>query len=304
MRKSPIWRGDELVSAFLWLALLASLSSASTVGTAPQQETDPPRYSTLVDSQIERLKNEVERTRALVENGTLARTRLKEAEERLADAEDEGKLATTLYGSTPVEKFTEQQADAMMTAARHRVDRQSALVEERRTLLEGGAISQSEFEAFTAELETRRQVLVLAQNRLKLLQDLRQMAEAEKRLERITGPSPGTLQNSMIRFAGNGAFSLADVPTITAQFSRKFHHQLPVSALGQTLLHESLGLDHRNRVDVALSPDSPEGLWLRSLLEKLRVPYLAFRNAVAGAATAPHIHIGVESTRLRVLDRR
>ncbi len=102
----------------------------------------------------------------------------------------------------------------------------------------------------------------------------------------------------MIRYDGNGHFDLNDMPAITAEYQRKFGQPLPVSAFGQTLLHRSMGLDHRNRVDVALNPDSVEGVWLRRLLERLHIPYLAFRSAVVGAATAPHIHIGPGSTRL------
>ena len=77
----------------------------------------------------------------------------------------------------------------------------------------------------------------------------------------------------------------------------EFHHTLRVSALGPTLVHQSMGLDNRNRVDVALNPDEAEGLWLRRFLERLHVPYLAFRSALPRAATAPHIHIGTGSTR-------
>lgn len=61
-----------------------------------------------------------------------------------------------------------------------------------------------------------------------------------------------------------------------------------------------MGLDHRGRVDVALTPDSVEGLWLRRLLENMRIPYLAFKGALAGAATGPHIHIGLGSSRLAI----
>jgi hypothetical protein len=39
------------------------------------------------------------------------------------------------------------------------------------------------------------------------------------------------------------------------------------------------------------------------LLERLQTPYLAFRSAVVGAATAPHIHIGTGSTRLKLAQR-
>jgi hypothetical protein len=80
-------------------------------------------------------------------------------------------------------------------------------------------------------------------------------------------------------------------------FISKFGRTLPVSAFGQTRLHSRLGFDHRNSVDVALSPDSLEG---RALLGKLRgfgVPFIAFRKAIRGVATGAHIHVGRPSPR-------
>lgn len=251
-----------------------------------------PQYSTLIDAKIQRLEADLAKTRDLVEKGILPRTQVAEAQERLDDARDEGVLARTLYGSIPMERFTEQQASEMLGAAQRRIDRRTTELEARRKLLESGAISRGELDAFEDDLNNRRQVLTLAQNRAKLLDELKRMAETESRLQ------INPLARTMIRYNGNGSFSLADLPAISSQFERRFHRPLPVSAMGQTLLHQSLGLDHRNRVDVAVVPGSPEGMWLRALLEKLHVPYLAFNSAVAGAATAPHLHIGPESTRL------
>ncbi len=190
----------------------------------------------------------------------------------------------------------------MLEAAQRRVDRQAKLVEERKMLLDNGVLARSEFAVFQDELDSRRRVLELAQNRMKLLEDLRQMAETEQRLERAVQEN-AALRNVIIRYDGNGRFSLGDLPTISGEFEKRFHHSLPISALGQTLVHQSMGLDHRNRVDVALNPDQPEGVWLRRFLESLHVPYLAFRSAVMGAATAPHIHIGTGSTHLKLAQR-
>jgi len=50
---------------------------------------------------------------------------------------------------------------------------------------------------------------------------------------------------------------------------------------------------------VALDPDEPQGVWLRHYLQKLRVPYYAFRSALRGRSTGPHIHIGPPSEPLR-----
>ena len=81
-------------------------------------------------------------------------------------------------------------------------------------------------------------------------------------------------------------------------FAERFGKPLPVSANGETAVHRALGFDHRGRVDVAVQPDQPEGVWLRQFLTENRIPYFAFRQAVPGKATGAHIHIGPMSTRL------
>jgi hypothetical protein len=48
-------------------------------------------------------------------------------------------------------------------------------------------------------------------------------------------------------------------------------------------------------MDVAVHPDSAEGHWLLSYLRRAGIPFIAFRSAVAGAATGAHIHIGQPS---------
>ena len=58
-----------------------------------------------------------------------------------------------------------------------------------------------------------------------------------------------------------------------------------------------MGFDHTGRVDVALHPDDLEGFFLIEVLESWGIPYIAFRSAVPGQATGPHIHIGNPSPR-------
>jgi hypothetical protein len=266
-------------------------------------DTPAATYDALSASRLARAQTEVTRIEALVEQGTLPKSRLEEARSELADAQDDVILARTLYGQPRIEDMSIDNAKAMVEAAQRRVDRQSNIVSERRTLLEAGILARSEFAVFQDELDSRKRVLSLAQNRMKLLEDLRQMADQEQRLERAARFNTPGLADVMIRYDGNGQFDLSDLTTISSEFQKHFHHALPISALGQTRVHQSMGLDHRNRVDVALNPDQTEGVWLRHLLERLRVPYLAFRGAVAGAATAPHIHIGLGSTRLKLAQR-
>ena len=87
----------------------------------------------------------------------------------------------------------------------------------------------------------------------------------------------------------------ADVRKAEQAFMRQFGKLLPVSAIGETALHRSLGFDHRGRVDVALHPDDPEGLWLRGYLMEQGIPFYAFRGSLQGKATGAHIHIGPAS---------
>ena len=42
--------------------------------------------------------------------------------------------------------------------------------------------------------------------------------------------------------------------------------------------------------------------WLLAYLQKHDIPYYAFRTALPGRATGPHIHLGPGSTRLRAAD--
>lgn len=97
---------------------------------------------------------------------------------------------------------------------------------------------------------------------------------------------------------GAGKWKLSDAGKVEEFFVGKFKKPLPLSAFGQSDLHTRWGWDHRNGMDVGLHPDSTEG---RALIEFLRtesIPFLAFRGAIPGVATGPHIHIGNRSPRI------
>lgn len=123
---------------------------------------------------------------------------------------------------------------------------------------------------------------------------------AEEEMERLPAVALGGYDETatLIRYNGGTNWSLAQVGKIKAFFLERFGYPLPVSALGQSLTHERLGLDHRDAVDVAVRPDSPQGRALMVYLRKHSIPFLAFRNAVRGVATGAHIHIGRRSLRL------
>jgi hypothetical protein len=102
----------------------------------------------------------------------------------------------------------------------------------------------------------------------------------------------------VIRYNGKANWSVASLGLVQSFFSAHFGHALPVSALGQTATHNRLGFDHRHAVDVALHPDSTQGRALINFLQNQGITFIAFRAAVPGSATGPHIHIGAGSRRL------
>ena len=102
----------------------------------------------------------------------------------------------------------------------------------------------------------------------------------------------------LTRFNGPFKWSIAEMPRVEKFFSQTFGRRLPITALGQSDTHNRLGLNHRHAIDVGLHPDSGEGQALINYLRKSGIPFLAFRGAIPGIATGPHIHIGQPSSRL------
>ena len=99
------------------------------------------------------------------------------------------------------------------------------------------------------------------------------------------------------RYTGAGGWNLSDSWKVQRFISDTFHKQLPIAVFGQGAIHDRWRLDHRNAMDIQLHPDGPEGRALLDFLQKNGIPYLAFRAAIPGTATGPHIHIGRPSHR-------
>jgi hypothetical protein len=125
-------------------------------------------------------------------------------------------------------------------------------------------------------------------------------AKAAEQLAMMPPPRVGSYNATaaLIRYSGPAGWALADVAKVDGFFRARFSRSLPVSALGQTAVHDRLGFDHRNSVDVAVHPDSAEGQALLAYLRGAGIPFIAFRQAVTGSATGAHIHIGYPSRRL------
>jgi len=103
--------------------------------------------------------------------------------------------------------------------------------------------------------------------------------------------------SSFTRFTGASGWSIGDAWKIQRFFSDTFNKQLPIAVFGQGAIHDRWRLDHRNAMDIQLHPDGVEGQALLNYLQKNGIPYSAFRSAIPGTATGPHIHIGRPSHR-------
>ena len=102
---------------------------------------------------------------------------------------------------------------------------------------------------------------------------------------------------AFIRYNGTSGWGLGDAWKVQRFFSDTFKRELPVAVFGQGAIHDRWRLDHHNAMDISLHPDSAEGQALLNFLQQNGIPYLAFRSAIPGTATGPHIHIGRPSHR-------
>jgi hypothetical protein len=102
---------------------------------------------------------------------------------------------------------------------------------------------------------------------------------------------------AMIRFNGTGPWAIAQAGSVDAFFRQKFGHALPIAVLGQGAIHNRWRLDHHNAMDLQLNPDGAEGQAVMDYLRGRGIPFSAFRQAIPGTATGPHIHVGLPSHR-------
>ena len=119
-----------------------------------------------------------------------------------------------------------------------------------------------------------------------------------KRVDRVERKSNIKEDATAADLRGSGNWKIADVAKVENFFLTRFGRPLPIAALGQSDLHTRWGWDHRQGMDVGLHPDSLEGRGLIEFLRREEIPFLAFREAIPGVATGPHIHVGNPSRRL------
>jgi hypothetical protein len=166
-------------------------------------------------------------------------------------------------------------------------------------LYDDGLISKAQLEDYGRDVTLAKE---------KVAETQRQMASADTQiatviLEARAGEQSKLARGSLlrttalIRFNGGSGWNLSDSWRIQSFFSETFKKSLPIAVFGQGPIHDRWRLDHRNAMDISLHPDSAEGQALLEFLQKNGIPYLAFRAAIPGTATGPHIHIGRPSHR-------
>ena len=191
--------------------------------------------------------------------------------------------------------------DPVLAIYERELARQTELGEIRQDLFERGVLSQR-------ELEEGRRVLAAAQ---KNVDDTRRaMADADRMLTeariaealaRLKPLARGGYEETagLVRYNGPANWSLTgDTPKLQRFFAASFGRPLPVSAFGQSALHDRMGFDHRNALDVAVHPDSPEGRALMDHLRTVGIPFIAAWGVVPGSTSGAHIHVGQPSPRL------
>ena len=284
------------------LVVVLSLGSLAAFG-----ETVADSPQAIVNKRIQLAQDEIQKIAQLVQAGALPKLRLEQAEQDLADVQDDAILERTLYGELPVEDLTDKLIEDMVAAAQRRVERQQARLDAMKKLVDEGITALSSLSAPEQELATRRMNLDLAHSRAHVMGELAALAKFEKSSAAIQDATRVEYRDlfapGMEHYEGSGIFRESrDLKPLAVAFKKKFDHSLPISAEGETDVHRALGFDHTGRVDVAINPSDPEGVWLRRYLKSRQIPYYAFTRAIRGKATAAHIHIGTGSTRLHNAD--
>jgi hypothetical protein len=173
-------------------------------------------------------------------------------------------------------------------------------LEQSKELFKQGLISKRELDdAEQAALEGRSRV---AEARKQMTDADAQVAtalieiESDKQIGKL--PKGGFVRSAtLIRYNGAGPWALSQVGKIDAFFRQRFGRPLPIAVFGQGPIHNQWRLDHRNAMDISVNPNGPEAQPLMDFLRANGIPFSAFRSAIPGVATGPHIHIGLPSHR-------
>ena len=220
---------------------------------------------------------------------------------------------TRVSTSGPASMLANSRNDLISAAEKHKTTAQELLLlqetevkkaqethEQLRQLVTDGLVARMELEksesslnSLRARLETTRQQIADSD---KVVAEVRAAEELSKS-QALRSTTKSLLTPTILRYNGSSGWALGNLAMVQTFFSSTFGRLLPTSTVGQSATHNRLGWDHRHAVDVALHPDSAEGRALIGFLQSKGIPFLAFREAIPGVSTGPHIHIGTPSHR-------
>ncbi len=213
------------------------------------------------------------------------------------------KLATLREEFIQATKDYKAQLEKLRTSYEKSVAASEDRLQQANQLYEQGLISKRDLEAAEQAVAAAKDRIVEVNQRMasadSQIADTLVEAEAEAKLARARPlPRGGFMRtSSLIRYNGASSWLLSDAWRIQRFFLDSFKRPLPVGVFGQGAIHDRWRLDHRNAMDISLHPDGAEGQALMGFLRAQGIPFLAFREAIPGTATGPHIHVGRPSHR-------
>lgn len=211
----------------------------------------------------------------------------------LAKLRDDFVKATNDYKASLTRLITLYQKDVALAQAQ---------LEQSQELYSEGLISKNQLAESEAAVKAATEKVSEGQRQLEnadaQIASVLLEAEAETQLARTSVGRRSLIRTtSYIRYSGSGAWNLADAWKVQRFFMDSFKKPLPIAVFGQGAIHDRWRLNHGNAMDVSLHPDEPEGQAVIGYLRANGIPFLAFRSAIPGTSTGPHIHIGRPSHR-------
>ena len=214
---------------------------------------------------------------------------------QLAETRSELISATEAYKASAQEviKFQEQEVAEAITKA-----------DQLKQLVADGLIARNELAAAEQRIAEAKSKLEATKKQIadsdNLIAQIHESEKAEKAMAKTlaAAQSRRLVQPVSMRYNGMAGWALSNISSVQTFFSTTFGRPLPISTLGQSATHNAMRWDHRNSADVGVHPDSAEGRALIAFLQSKGIPFLAFRGAIPGVSTGPHIHIGYPSGRL------
>lgn len=229
----------------------------------------------------------------------------------MASAQSKSNASGTEPAKSPaslvdVTKEYQARSEELVRIQESEVNKATVKLDELRQLVAEGLVAKVELDeseqqlaTLRKQLESTRSEIAESNQKFALIQKEQELAKTQAVLVKNAKSQASSLTKpTLFRYNGGGGWSIGNLTGVQSFFYSEFGRSLPTSAVGQSATHNRLGYDHRNAADVALHPDSAQGKILINYLQKQGIPFLAFRAAVPGVATGPHIHIGNPSHRI------